>query len=179
MQRRALLAGVAGSATLLAGCNADALSSRTPPDVYNPTGQATVRPLEEPFLRHGLTAETERYLHARLFHPGDSLAVTDDPDAADFAEAVEDLAENEFAILTNVRVAGAAPAYLWPTPTGTRWRDGRLVIDLERQSLDADTDADEVVGIAITIFEVDGDLPDGADLVLPGGATLSVGQSAG
>lgn len=176
MQRRALLAGVAGSTALLAGCNVNALSSRPTPDVYNPTGQATVRPLEEPFVRHGFTADAEQYLYARLYHPGDSLAVTDDPDAADFAEAVEDLAENEFAILTNLRVAGAAPAYLWPTPTGTRWRDGRLVIDLERQSLDADTDADEVVGIAITSFEVDGELPDGADLVLPSGAILSVGQ---
>lgn len=174
MRRRALLAGIAGSTALLAGCNANANSSRSTPDVFNPSGPATARPLEAPYVRHGLTADAEQYLYARLFHPGDSLPVTDDPDASDFAEAVDDLAETEFAVLTNVRVAGAAPAFFWPT--ATKWRDGRLRIVLERRSLDAAVDVDEVVGVALTTFEVDGEVPDGATLVLPSGATISVGH---
>lgn len=170
MHRRALLSGLAGGAALLAGCSTDA----SPPKVYNPTGTAKTRPLDEPFARNGITSETEQYVYARLFRPGDEIAVVDDPDAQWLAEGVDALSEGQFALLTMLRTAGAAPAYLWPRPSGTVREDDRVRIELERKTITTDGEADEVVGVALTTFEHDGDPPAEIDVVLPGGAVLSV-----
>lgn len=173
MQRRALLTSLAGGTVALTGCSSTAFSTETG-EVYNQSGMATIRPLDEPILQHGMSTDTDQYLYARVFHPGDTLPVTDNPDAAQYAEAVEDLSEDEFALFTNLRTAAAVPAHFWPT--SAEWEDGRLGIELERRSSSYDGAGQEAVGVALTRFEYRGDRPAGADVRFPGGATFSVGQ---
>lgn len=132
MRRRTFLACLAGGTALSAGCNASLFGANASREVYNPSGHAAIRPLDEPYVRQGLTSDSEQYLYARLFRPGDSPPVTETQDAAEFSDAVDDLSGDRFAVLTNLRTAAAAPAYLWPT--GTDWSDGRLRIELERRA---------------------------------------------
>lgn len=173
MQRRTLLTSLAGGAVVLAGCSTTAFST-TMGDVYNPRGMATIRPLDEPILQHGMSMDSDQYLYARVFHPGDTLPVADNPDASQYSEAIQDLSEDEFALFTNLRTAAAVPAYFWPTTA--QWEDGRLTITLERQSSSYDGAGEEAVGVALTRFEYDGDRPAAADVIFPGGATRSVGR---
>lgn len=128
-------------------------------------------------MQDGLTSDSEQYLYARMFQPGDVLAVTDRPDAERFSEAIDDLSEGGFAILSKLRTAAAAPAYFWASSTD--WESGRLEITLERQTSSYDEAGDEVVGVALTRFDYDGEPPTGADVIFPGGATISVGQPNG
>lgn len=174
MERRALLATLASGTAVIAGCSADENQSPTRREVFNPTGQATIRPLDEPLIRQGLTADSNQYLYARLFEPGDSLPVTDRPDTSALAEAVDDLTDQQFAVLTSLRTAGAAPAHFWPA--ATEWTDGRLRIELERQTISTEPETAEVVGVALTVFDVTGEVPSGADIVFPSGATMTVGS---
>ena len=157
----------------MAGCTDNTFSNETR-DVYNPTGMATIRPLDEPILQHGMSTGTEQYLYAGMFHPGDTLAVTDSPDADRFSEAIDDLSEGEFALFTNLRTAASAPAYFWPTSSD--WENGRLKIKLERRTSSYDGSGEEVVGMALTIFDHRGDRPTGADVIFPSGATIPIGQ---
>lgn len=174
MQRRALLSSIAGSTAVVAGCAAPSNSTDTA-EVYNPTGMATIRPLDEPIMQHGLKTGSGQYLYGRLFQPEETLPVTQQPDAERYSQAVEDVSEGEFAVFTNLRAAAGAPAYVWPADT--EWSDGRLEITLERQTLSYDGTGDEVVGVALTTFQYDGTTPTGADLIFPSGATISVGQA--
>lgn len=171
MQRRALLTSMAGGMVLVSGCTS-AFTEPTSKEVYNPTGQAKMRPIDEPIIQHGITSESEQYLYARLFVPGDSLAVTDAPGALDFSKAIDELTENQFAILTNLRTAAAAPAYFWPA--GTHLKDGQLRIEMERQPKSPLDTGVEAVGVALTFFDIDGEPPDGANIVFPSGATFAV-----
>jgi len=173
MQRRSLLTSLVGGTVALTGCSSTAFSTKMG-DVYNPTGMATIRPLAEPIQQHGMSTDSDQYLYARMFHPGDTLAVTDNLDAAQYSEAIEDLAEEEFALFTNLRTAATVPAYFWPT--NAEWEDGRLEIELERQTSSYDGTGEEAVGVALTKFEYQGDRPDGAVVIFPGGATFSVGR---
>lgn len=195
MRRRALLAGLtslAGSVAL-SGCGAaptddgsesdgstaadrrtsdDAGDSPAVRDVYNPTGRAVARPLDRPLVRAGLTAETDQYLHARLFRPGDSIAVAREAGSW-LADSVTALSSGQFALLTNLRTAAAAPAYWWPKSTG--YEGGTLRIELERQtSVSVDADAAEAVGVALTVFEYDGEEPGDVDVRFPSGASIRV-----
>lgn len=170
MRRRALLTGLAGGVTVLAGCTTSAEDA--PREVYNPTGRSTVRPLDEPLIQHGLTSESDQYFYARSFQPGDALPVTDDSDAEWLSETVDDLSGDQFAVFTNLRTAARAPAYFWPA--NTEWTDGRLHVELERQTISAEIETAEAVGVALTTFDCDGDPPDDAAVVFPGGATLSL-----
>lgn len=163
-----------GGTPVLAGCTAP-LSIDSTRDVYNPTGRATIRPLDTPLISHGIDSNSDRYLYARMFHPGDSLSVTDEPDAEWYSEAVSSLATGQFAILTNLRTAASAPAHFWPIETG--WQDGQLQIKLERETKSLTESCKEVVGVALTIFNVDGEPPEGAEVIVPGGATISVGTT--
>jgi hypothetical protein len=178
MHRRALLAGL-GAAAGLAGCSADLNGGPTSSelrDVYNPTGRASARPIDDPLIRGGITASSEQYLYARMFHPGDSLAVTGES-ASWLSEGVDELSEGQFALLTCLRTAATAPAHWWPKRT--EYADGRFRIGLERQSfVSAETDAAEAVGVALTTFEYDGERPDSADVVYPSGATVRVGSKS-
>ena len=173
MQRRMFLSGLVGGSIALSGCTSNPFSDGTP-RIYNPTGMATIRSLDEPIIQHGLTADSEQYLYAEMFHSGDTLSVTDQPDAEQYSEAIDGISGDEFAILTNLRTTSVRPAYFWPA--NTEWRDGRLKIILERQTGSYDGTADEVVGVALTIFNFEGESPAGADIVFPSGATLSVGS---
>lgn len=173
MRRRTFLACLAGGTALSAGCNASLFGANASREVYNPSGHAAIRPLDEPYVRQGLTSDSEQYLYARLFRPGDSPPVTETQDAAEFSDAVDDLSGDQFAVLTNLRTAAAAPAYLWPT--GTDWSDGRLRIELERRAKTPVDAGAEAVGVALTVFDVDGEPPAGADIVFPSGAISAVG----
>jgi hypothetical protein len=186
MRRRALLSSLIGSTVFLSGCFADAPtgdsgetpspdSSASPGEVFNPTGQATIRPLDEPLIQHGLTAESEQYLYGRLFSPGDTVPVTENGDATWLAERVEELSSDQFAVLTNLRTAGAVPAHFWPTPTGATWSDDGLQIQLERQTISTTTGTDEAVGVALTVYQYTGKQPTDVSLIVPSGATLSIG----
>lgn len=175
MQRRAMLAGLAGGTALVAGCSTSLFTGPTAPSVYNPTGHAAVRPLEEPYLQPGLTTDSEQYLFARLYQTGDSPPVAQMPDATEFADVVATMADDQFALLTNLRTAAGVPAYLWPTET--RWIDDRLQIDLTREAKAPLDSGVEAVGVALTVFEVDGEPPAGARIVFPSGATMAVGTS--
>ncbi|WP_459193910.1 hypothetical protein [Halosimplex sp. J119] len=126
-------------------------------------------------MRHGLTGEPGQYLYARLFRQEDRLPVTEQANAAQYAEAVDNLSDGEFAVFTNLRTATAAPAYFWAADT--EWKDGRLVITVERRTNSYDGTGDEVVGVALTKFESDGPAPTGADVVFPSGATIQVGET--
>lgn len=174
IQRRTFLSGLAGGTVMLAGCASDPFSTNST-TVSNPTGMATVRPLDEPIIQHGLTTGSGQYLYARMFQPGDTPSVTDQPNAEQYAEAVDDISEGEFAIFTNIRTAAAVPAYFWPAET--EWRSGRLKITLERQTGSYDGAGDEVVGVALTRFHYEGDMPTDADIIFPSGAIISVGQA--
>ncbi|MFC7044381.1 hypothetical protein ACFQH6_02225 [Halobacteriaceae archaeon GCM10025711] len=174
MQRRALLSSLVGGTVMVSGCASNPFSTSST-EVYNPTGMATIRPIDTPIIQHGLTTDSEQYLYARMFQPGETLAVTDQPDAENYAEAIDELSGGEFAVFTNIRTAAAAPAYFWPADT--EWRDGRLEITLERQTASYDGTGDEVVGVALTRFNYEGDTPPGADILFPSGATISVGQA--
>lgn len=173
MQRRALLTSIVGGTVALTGCSSTAFSTETG-DVYNPTGMATIRPLDEPIMQQGMSTNSDQYLYARMLHSGDELIVTDNPDATQYSEAIDDLSEDEFALFTNLRTAAAVPAYFWPT--NAEWEDGRLKIELERQTSSYDGTGEEAVGVALTRFNFEGDRPTGADVIIPGGVTLSVGQ---
>lgn len=173
MQRRALLSSLAGGTVLLAGC-ADSSSSSDPVEVYNPTGTATVRSFDEPIMQHGLTTGSGQYLYARVFHPGETLPVTDHPDADRFAEGVAELSTDEFAVFTNLRTTPAAPAYFWPADA--EWGDERVEITLEREAGSYDGSGDEAVGVALTSYDYDGETPTDVDIIFPSGATISVGQ---
>jgi hypothetical protein len=191
MRRRALITSLVGSTALLSGCIADAPtgnSEDTPSEdsgtsststsfreVFNPTGQATIRALDDPLIQHGLTAESEQYLHGQLFYSGDAVPVTDSADATWIAETVDDLSSDQLAVLTNLRTAGAAPAHLWPTATGATWSDGGLHVQLERQTITTTVDRDEAVGVALTVYQYTGKRPTDVSLVFPSGATLSIG----
>lgn len=121
-----------------------------------------------------MSTDSDQYLYARMFHPGDTLSVIDNPDAAQYSEAIEDLTEDEFALFTNLRTAASVPAYFWPTIA--EWEDGRLEIEMERQTSSYEGAGEETVGVALTKFEYQGDRPNGADVIFPGGATFSVGR---
>jgi hypothetical protein len=194
VRRRALLAGLAGSVAL-SGCGAvptdggdapattdDEQPSDAPEsgggggdgptvrDVYNPTGRAVARPLDRPLVRSGLTAETDQYLFARLFRPGDSVAVARE-EGSWLADSVASLSTGEFALLTNLRTATAAPAYWWPK--SAEYEGSALRIELERQtSVSVETDEAEAVGVALTVFEYDGEEPGDVAVVLPSGASI-------
>lgn len=197
MRRRALLAGLAGSVSL-SGCGAGPTEGGDAPattdderpsdtsddgdensgdgpavrDVYNPTGRAVARPLGRPLVRSGLAAETDQYLFARLFRPGDSVAVARE-EGAWLADAVASLSEEQFSLLTNLRTAAAAPAYWWPK--STEYEAGTLRIELERQtSVSVETDEPEAVGVALTAFEYDGEGPGDVTVVFPSGASIRV-----
>jgi hypothetical protein len=173
MKRRALLATLAGGTAVVAGCSTDQSQTPTRREVFNPTGRAIIRPLDAPLVRQGLTDESGQYMYARLFEPGDSLPVTDGADASALAATVDDLTDQQFALLTSLRTAGAAPAHFWPTTA--EWVDGQLRIELERQTISTDPEAAEVVGVALTGYDVTGEVPGGADVVFPGGAVMQVG----
>lgn len=175
MNRRSLLGVLASGSTLItAGCLTGTSTSDTSGKAYNPRGQAVVRPLDEPYIQHGLTEDSEQYLYGRLFQSTESLAVTGREEAADFSDAVDDLAEDQFAILTTLRTAAAAPAYFWPTETD--WNDELLRIDFQRQTLDPVDTGNEAVGVALTTFDYEGSLPDTVELTLPSGALLTVSK---
>src|SRR6056297_1252501 len=123
MNRRALLTMTLGGTTALAGCNTS-LSFREPRDAFNQTGRAMIRRLDRPFIQHGMDSSSDQYFYARLFTPGDSLPVTDEPDAQWYSDAVGELATDQFALLTNLRTAASAPAYFWPTDT--KWENEQL-----------------------------------------------------
>lgn len=171
MRRRSYLS-LAGTALVVPGCvtlGTDGLArSRLP----TPSGHARIRPLDEPYLQHGLTGELEQYVDARLFHSGESFPSTDAKGAAGFAERIDDLADDEFALFTTHRTASTAPAYLWPTATD--WRDDRLRIDLGRQSKDPVEFDGEAAGVAVAVFDSRGTLPEELAVVLSSGAVLSL-----
>jgi hypothetical protein len=174
MHRRALLVSL-GAVAGLSGCSSDPTGGPEPAelrDVYNPTGRAVARPIDDPLMRGGLTSSSEQYLCARMFSPGDSVAVTDES-ASWLSEAVESLSDGEFALLTCLRTAAAAPAHWWPSET--EFVEGGLRIVLERQPfVSAAVDAVEAVGVALTTFEYDGERPDAADVLFPSGAVVRV-----
>lgn len=167
MRRRTLLASIAGGAGIFAGCLTDSTTA-DPSDVYNPTGQAVIRPLEEPYIQHGLSEDSEQYLQGRLFQSADSLAITEREGASDFSEAIDELSDDQFAILTALRTSASAPAYFWPGET--RWSNNVLRIELHRQRKDPIEAGGEVVGLAITTFDYEGAFPDTVELELPSGA---------
>lgn len=187
MRRRALLTSLVGSTALLSGCSADVPtgnsedtpstdpSTSSPREVFNPTGRATIRPLDEPLIQHGLTADSEQYLYGRLFSPGDTVPVTDRADTTWLAERVDELSSDQFAVLTNLRTAGAAPAHFWPTPTGATWDDEGLQIQLERQTISTTAETNEAVGVALTVYQYTGEQLSDVSLVFPSGATLPIG----
>lgn len=173
MHRRAVLAGLASGTGVVAGCTGRLFRANTPPDVSNPSGQAVIRPLDTPYIRAGISSEAEHYFDAWLFRAGDFFPATDAAAAGDFADTVAALSTAQFAVLTNLRTAAAAPAYLWPTET--TWRGGRLQLTLTRQPRGPIEAPAEAVGVTITVFDVDGEPPGGAELILPSGATFTVG----
>lgn len=190
MRRRAFLTSLVGGTAILSGCTTDAPtgdSGDSPPgdsstastsnsfrEIYNPTGRATIRPIDEPLIQHGLTAESEQYLHGGLFYPGDSVPVTDSRDATWLAETVAALSSDQFAVLTNLRTGGATPAHFWPTATGATWGDGGLHIQLERQTITTNVESDEAVGVALTVYEYRGKRPTDVRLAFPSGTSLSI-----
>jgi hypothetical protein len=191
MRRRALLTSLVGSTALLSGCIADAptgnsedthsedsgtsSTSSSLREVFNPTGQATIRPLDEPLIQRGLTAESEQYLYGGLFYPGDAVPVTDSADATWLAETVDELSSDQLAVLTNLRTAGASPAHFWPSPTGAAWGDEGVQIHFERQTITSTVETDEAVGVALTVYQYTGEQPTDVSLIFPSGATLSIG----
>jgi len=170
MQRRALLGTVAGSISVLAGCG----GSR-PPRVTLESGFGATRPIDEPVIRNGLTAESDQYEWLRLLHAGDTIPTVDSPEGKQLSGAIDDIETGEFGLLTNLRTAGDAPAFYWPDRTEIE--EGRLRIELARDSLDTTVDADEAVGYAFARFDVeDGAVPEGGTVTLPSGATTTVGS---
>ena len=169
MRRRTLLsAATAAAATAISGCAAQR------PEPIGPSGEAHARPLDEPFMQGGMTAETDRYVYARLYHPDDSLQSVEGEWGDWLSDAVDGLESGQFGLLTNLRTAAAAPAYLWPTEA--TFADGSLRITLGREEFaDAGIETAEAVGVAFAIYGFEGDPPQSADIVLPSGATLSLG----
>ena len=138
-------------------------------------GRSTVRPLADPLVRGGPSTPDAPYVFARTYAPGDTLAVTDAEGAEGYADSVADLSEGQFALLTHLRVAGAAPAYLFPDPTGTTpVEDGRLTIPLVRDTVGDPLDSDEAIGTSLAVFEYDGGPPETVVAELPGGATFEL-----
>jgi hypothetical protein len=171
MQRRALLSTVAATATAaLAGCT----GQQRPRSLAS--GTAKARPIDEPFMRHGMTADSDQYVYARLYHEGDGVATVDGDRGDWLSRAVDDLGEQQLGILTNLRTGAGAPAYLWPD--GTKSADGRLHVGLSREELgdSAAVEGEEAVGVAFAVYDFEGDPPQGLDVVLPSGATMSLGS---
>jgi len=170
MQRRALLGAVAAGISLLAGCG----DSR-PPRVTLESGFGATRPIDEPVIRNGMTAESGQYEWVRLLHAGDTIPTVDTPEGDQLSGAIDDIEDEQFGLLTNLRTAGDAPAFYWPDRTEIE--DGRLRIELVRDPLDTTVDADEAVGYAFARFRmVDGSVPEGGTVVYPSGATARVGD---
>jgi hypothetical protein len=171
MQRRALLGTVAGSISLFAGCGGS-----EPPQVTLESGFGATRPIDEPVIRHGLTADAEQYEWVRLLHADDTVPTTDTPQGRQLSRAVDDIGDGQFGLLTNLRAAGDAPAFYWPDRTEIV--DGRLRIELVRESLDTTVDAAEAVGYAFARFRVlNGPVPEGGTVTFPSGATTTVGRT--
>ena len=168
MRRRALLGTVASSTTLLAGCSGT--SSTT---VSIDSGFATARPIDDPVVRAGLDSDSDQYVWIRLLNAGDSLPTTDTQAGKQLSSAIAEIGDEEFGLLTNLRTAGAATAYHWPDQTSVV--DGRLEIELRRESAPEPVETDEAVGYAFVRYEVDGDVPKGGTVVFPSGATMTVG----
>lgn len=170
MQRRALLGAVAGSISLLAGCGGSG-----PPRVTLESGFGATRPIDEPVIQHGMTAESGQYEWVRLLQAGDTIPTVDSPEGKQLSGAIDDIEDGQFGLLTNLRTAGAAPAFYWPDQTEIE--DGRLRIELARNSLDTTVDAEEAIGYAFARFSVvNSDVPDGGTVVYPSGATTTVGS---
>lgn len=100
--------------------------------------------------------------------------MTNNQDAAQYSEAIEDLTEEEFALFTNSRTAATVPVYFWSTKA--EWEGGRLGIEREPQTSSYDGAGQEAVGVALTKFGYQGLKPNGADVIFPGGTTFSVGR---
>lgn len=87
---------------------------------------ATIRSLDNPIIQHGLTADSEQYLYAEMFYPGDTHSVTDEPDAERYSEAIDDIPKDKFAILTNLRTTSSVrPAHFWPAIPSGEMKDSK------------------------------------------------------
>ena len=138
-------------------------------------GRSTVRPLADPLVRGGPSSEDAPYVYARPYAPGDTLAVTGAEGAEGYADSVADLTDGQFALLTHLRVAGAAPAYLFPERSGQPApEDGQLTLSLRRETVGDPLDSDEAVGTSLAVFEYDGGPPERVAAELPGGATFEL-----
>ncbi|MFC7229447.1 hypothetical protein N0B31_18765 [Salinirubellus salinus] len=174
MDRRALLASLAAGTTALAGC-----ASLTGPgpteNVRLARGQSTVRPLADPLIRGAPSTADAPYFFASTYAPGDTLAVTDTERAEGYADSVADLSDRQFAVLTYLRVAGAAPASLFPEPSGPREsEDGRVELSLRRDTVGDPLESDEAIGVSLAVFEYEGGTPESVVVELPGGATFEL-----
>lgn len=170
MQRRALLGTVAGTLSLLAGCGGSG-----PPQVSITSGFAAARPIDEPVVRHGLTADADQYEWVRLLQAGDTLPTTDSPEGDQLSSAIADIESGQFGLLTNLRTAADVPAYYWPDDT--QIADSRLQSRLTRESLGTTIDATEAVGYAFARFDVvNSGAPNGGTVSFPSGATTAVGS---
>jgi len=115
------------------------------------------------------------YVFARTYAPGDTLAVTDAEAAEGWADSVADLSDQQFALLTSLRVAGAAPAYLFPERSGPPDPEGdRLTLSLHRETVGDPLDSDEAVGVSLAVFEYEGGAPGSVVVALPGGAAFEL-----
>ena len=171
MQRRAILGAVAGSTSLLAGCGGSGPTRAT-----LESGFGATRPIDDPVIQHGLTAEAEQYEWVRLLHADDNVPTTDTPEGRQLSGAIDDIGQGEFGLLTNLRTAGDAPAFYWPDRTDIV--EGRLDSELAREPLDTTVDADEAVGYAFARFRVlNGPVPEGGTVTFPSGATTTVGRA--
>ncbi len=86
-----------------------------------------------------------------------------------------DLGESQFALLTFLRVAGAAPAFLSPDlGDSPPFEDGRLTVSLVRDTVGDPLDSDEAIGTSLAVFEYEGRAPDTVVVDLPGGATFEL-----
>jgi hypothetical protein len=138
-------------------------------------GRSTVRPLGDPLVRGGPSTDEAPYVYARTYAPGDTLAVTDAERAEGYADSVADLTDGQFALLTHLRVAGTAPAYLFPERSGSPDPDeGRLELSLWRETVGDPLDSDEAVGVSLAVFEYEGGAPESVVAELPGGATFEL-----
>lgn len=113
-------------------------------------------------------------MFAWTYAPGDTLAVTDADDAEGWADSVADLSDRQFALLTYLRVAGSAPAYLFPERESRGSEDGHLELSLRRETIGDLVDSDEAVGVSLAVFEYEGGSPETVAVELPGGAMFEL-----